>query len=108
MGDGIRGGGMPWGGLPTPKAEQDPPWGHAIRVHPSALILAARKKLHFGPNPHLMVALDPLLGGGGWPAPLRLRGSQLKDHQGLSSPPSILGHPPCPACIFAGGLNPQT
>lgn len=43
-------GGMPFGGLPSPKAEQDPLWGHAVRVHPSSLTFAAWEKLHFDPN----------------------------------------------------------
>lgn len=50
---------MPWGALPTPKAKQDPPWGHAVRVHPSSLTSAAREKLNFGPNPTSRVTLDP-------------------------------------------------
>lgn len=53
------GGGMPWGGLPTAKAKQDPPWGHAVRVRSSSLTSAAREKMHFGPNPTSRVTLDP-------------------------------------------------
>jgi len=95
-------GGMPWGGVPTPKAQQDPRWGHAVGVPP----LLTHLRCTSGQTPPRGSLRTPP-GGGAWAAPLG-RGVMTAGPPSVFKPPSLSRHPLALPAAASGGLNPQT